>query len=375
MTKSMTAAQQAQQNNRTGDGKYTTKSHSEADFDLGQLQESADPVIELEDGEVHEIDLHAISAEVDDEYLDDDPHPDDAINSAIIHRKGDDYFVTATAYRDFTGAVPRDYEQYGDDPEQAAHYLAERQHVIDSVVADWYGYAQDDAVGSTGEYYEFTHRLDGGAHSEADAITALRDNTKALDFTEDPDLDDTIREQLEKHDAKKLPNPEQPNDRDRVDFANEFTRNFLNRLQEQANDEGITDDDGQPLQLWYAEGTDKQVAAFAAEFYTNNESDLNSYGAVNSINATVGITTEHIDFDDGLSQDAFDLEEEVLYRRIENSIREELPNFSLTSGHTELSSDGNGREGKVQLSREAVRDLQERMAAARDELRIAKGKP
>jgi len=35
MTNHLSAAQQAQQSNRTGDGKYTTKSHSEADTSLG----------------------------------------------------------------------------------------------------------------------------------------------------------------------------------------------------------------------------------------------------------------------------------------------------------------------------------------------------
>lgn len=34
MTKPMTAAQQAQQSNRTGDGKYTTKTHSESEVNL-----------------------------------------------------------------------------------------------------------------------------------------------------------------------------------------------------------------------------------------------------------------------------------------------------------------------------------------------------
>ncbi|NWN87205.1 MAG: hypothetical protein HLX51_01465 [Micrococcaceae bacterium] len=234
---------------------------------------------------------------------------------------------------------------------------------------------QGDSFGSTGEYYEFTHRLDGGAHSEADAIAALRDNTRALYFTDDPDLDDSIREQLQAHDAKKTPNPEQPDERDRRDFADEFAKNLINRLQEQAADEGFTDHDGEPLKLWYA-GDTKHVKDIASKLYQDNEGELKVYGAVNGIKATVGMTTEHFDYDDGLVEDyAYDLESEVRARRMENSIREELPNFSMTSGHTELSSDGNGREGKIQLNREAFRDLQERMAAARDELGIAKGKP
>lgn len=375
MTTPLTSAQSAQQNNRTHDGKYTTKSHSEADFDLTQLQESTDPVIELEDGEVHEIDLHAISATIDDDYLDDDPDPQSALASAMIQRKGDDYFVTGAAYRDFHEAMPEGYDQYGDDGEEIDRYLAERRGVIDAAVADWYGYDDGDSMYSTGDYYEFTHRLDGGAHSEADAIAALRDNTRALDFTEDPDLDDTIREQLEAHDAKKMPNPEQTNARDQREFSQEFSQNLINRLQEQSDDEGLTDDDGEPLELWYAEGTDRQVEAFAAEFYANNEGDLNAYGQVNGLNATIGMTTDHLDYDDGLVEGAHDLESEVLTKRMERSIENELPNFSLNTGHTELSSDGNGREGKVQLTEQAVRDLGERMAAARDELRIAKGKP
>lgn len=375
MTKHLTAAQLAQQSNRTTDGKYTTKSHSEADVDLGLAGTSDDPVIELEDGDVHEIDLHAISGDIDDDYLDDSPDPQGALASAMIQRKGDDYYVTAAAYRDFYEAMPEAYANHGDDPEQIEQYLANRRHVIDSVVADWYGYDQDDSVYSTGEYYEFTHRLDGGASTEAGAIAALRDNTKALDFTEDPDLNDSIREQLEAHDAAKLPNPEQPGARDRQEFADEFAKNLINRLQEQADDEGFTDDNGEPLELWYAEDTEQQVKQMAATFYQKNEGDLNAYGAVNGINASVGLSTEHIDYDDGLAEDAYDLEHEVLSKRMENSIREELPNFSLDTGHIELSSDGNGREGKVQLTRQAVRDLQEQQAAARDELRLAQGKP
>lgn len=374
MTKPLTQAQQAQQSNRTNDGKYTTKSHSEADIDLGLTGTSDDPVIELEDGDVHEIDLHAIFGDIDDDYLDDSPDPQGALASAMIQRKGDDYYVTAAAYRDFHEAMPEDYENHGDDPGQIEQYLANRREVIDSVVTDWYGYDQDDSVYSTGEYYEFTHRLDGGVTTEAGAIAELRDNTKALDFTEDPDLDDTIREQLEAHDAKKLPNPQQPSERARQDFADEFSKNLINRLQDQADDEGLTDDNGEPLKLWYAEDTEQQVKQMAATFYQNNEGDLNAYGAVNGVNDSIGVSTEHIDYDDGLAEDAYDLEHEVLSKRMENSIREELPNFSLNTGHTELSSDGNGREGKVQLTRQAVRDLQEQQAAARDELRIAQGR-
>lgn len=45
MTNQLTPAQQAQQHNRTADGKYTTKTHSEADIDLG-LENAQEPRID-----------------------------------------------------------------------------------------------------------------------------------------------------------------------------------------------------------------------------------------------------------------------------------------------------------------------------------------
>jgi len=53
MTEHLSQAQQAQQTNRTSDGKYTTKTHSEAEVDLGMAQDH--DLIEVEDGDLYEI--------------------------------------------------------------------------------------------------------------------------------------------------------------------------------------------------------------------------------------------------------------------------------------------------------------------------------
>ncbi|NWN87211.1 MAG: hypothetical protein HLX51_01495 [Micrococcaceae bacterium] len=372
MTTPLTSAQSAQQNNRTHDGKYTTKSHSEADFDLTQLQESTDPVIELEDGEVHFLDLANISTAVDDDYLDDDTSPDEAIDSAYISRESGQYFVTAVCERDFSGAVPEPYNHR--DPEESALYLAQRQEVINTFVADQYRSTSSPDAFMDSQSFEFKQPLDGSVSQEA-AYEAIADSTLATEFKTSEDLDEELSVALEEHDKKKRPNPEQPNYNDQREFATNFSANLLDRLQDQANDEGFTDDNGEPLELWYADGTQQQVEAFAAEFYTNNEGDMIAYGMDNGFNHAVGITTDDFGYVDGLESYADDLDGEVLAARMEGSIRKELPDFSLNGINLELSDDANGREGKVQLSRHAENDLRERMAAARDELRIAKGKP
>lgn len=65
MTNALTQAQLAQQTNRTSDGRYTTKNHSEAEVGLGLAQQHSDQVQHLI-GQAYE-DRHAIRSEVLDE--------------------------------------------------------------------------------------------------------------------------------------------------------------------------------------------------------------------------------------------------------------------------------------------------------------------
>ena len=343
MTQQLSAAQQAQQTNRTSDGKYTTKTHSEAEVDLGMAQDH--DIIDLEDGDSHEIDgLNAMNNDVFDRA--------EIINS-------DDYAVVGTIDETFRHCLPEDiakYEDHYDDADVNA-YLHDRSHIIEDFVKERYGDNIDLDPGPDDTFaFEFSKDLDGPV-SEEDAVEALWEDTSAVDFKNemDPgtfgteDASAMLRKRLEAHDMTKLPNPETIDPKEREAFVNDFVSSAIQDAQmtEQDRQAEECDEAIDGLDLEVDQASVQKLKTVAGRFYDNNAGDLQAWrGAekyhnlhgmydVNGHDAYMTAARTGVGYNDRVATQ--DIEAKVLARRIEHSVETEMP--SLEEGAT-LGDDG-----------------------------------
>lgn len=265
MTNNMTPAQRAQQANRTDDGKYTTKSHSEADISLGDgLQE----VIEVDDGDSHDI-----------------TPPSDAFDRAVI-ANSDGYVVEGTIYENFDHCLPDDIDRmrevYGDD--QITEYLNDRSDVIMGVVNERYKNVQLDPGPDDTFALEFYAELDGPV-TEEEAANTLWEETDGVKFANelDPgtfgseDVSAIIRDKLAEHDATKLPNPETIDEQAKQRFVDDFVSTAVQDAKMTAEEEHFMETEEEASDFEVDEESLSKLRKMAGKFYDANAGDLEAW--------------------------------------------------------------------------------------------------
>jgi len=261
----MSQAQRAQQSNRTDDGKYTTKAHSEADVSLGDDFQEA---IEVDDGDSYDI-----------------TPPSDAFDRVVI-ANSDGYVVEGTIYENFDHCLPADIdrmrETYGDD--QITEYLNDRSDVIMGAINERYKNVQLDPGPDDTFALEFYAQLDGPV-TEEDAAHTLWEESDGVQFANeiDPgtfgseDFSSTIRDKLAEHDATKLPNPETIDEQAKQRFVDDFVSTAVQDAKMTAEEEYFMETEEEASDFEVDDESLNKLKTMAGEFYVANAGDLEAW--------------------------------------------------------------------------------------------------
>lgn len=332
MNKPLTSAQLAQQTNRTEDGKYTTKSHSEADIGLG-INDAALHRIELDDGGSHEINHRLLIGT--------------GFDRAEIFNDEGQYTVEATISNTMRDCLPAQLHAMRDsfDEDDIDQYLNRRAHVIEDFVQQRYPGAQLDP-GPEGVFsFDFVTDVDGPI-SEPDAIETLINDTKATEFHNDmvgadgaENVHAMLAQRLHDHDMAKLPNPEETDEQHKQQFINDFVS--ANRQDSLAILEDEIDFDDEETDIGDIDvdaDTKKKLEDMAASFYDHNAGDLAAWSKVGRPSKQSGYVHSGVDAYLAASghgsgfrsnTDAADIESEVIARRLERSTIHEMQSLEV----------------------------------------------
>lgn len=333
MNKPLTSAQLAQQTNRTEDGKYTTKSHSEADIGLG-INDAALHRIELDDGSSHEINHRLLIGT--------------GFDRAEIFNDEGQYKVEATVSNTMHSCLPADIHKWRAhfDDDDLDQYLNRRAHVIEGFVQERYPGASLDPGPESTFSFDFATEVDGPI-SEPDAIEALINDTNATAFHNDmigaygtENVHDIIARRLHAHDMTKLPNPEEIDERSKRQFVADFVdatrQDNLAILEDDIDfdDEELDIDD-----IDFDADTERKLEDMAASFYDRNAGDLAAWSKVANPSKQSGYVRSGTDaylaasgHGAGFqpSADTLDIEAQVIARRLEHSTTHEMQDLEVT---------------------------------------------
>ena len=316
MTQQFSQAQQAQQTNRTADGKYTIKTHSEApDIDLGLHHDVPGSRFELE--------ASSLGPQVDAAWL--------------VDRDGQQS-VHATVQHNFHHAVPTAYAaQHRHTDEDIDQYLMQRQRVIENAVGQWHG-GEAKAVGHGDDpnswRMEMSQELDDEVTDEQ-ALDILHEELEPYSVEHRHDLNAHIAAALEHHDAQKLANPSTVDETSQRQFTDHFIATMKDDLQYDLDDQ--TDDD---VEVSLTPEDESKLRGVIDEFYANNAGDLQAWQQATAHNPGGEAYLSTAGHAQDVEHASTALDNRVIGRRLERSFGAEMPKLDTASGQVELDDDG-----------------------------------
>ena len=316
MAQQISAAQQAQQTNRTADGKYTTKAHSEApDIALGVRHEVPETRIDL--------DTRSLGPQVGAAWL--------------VDRDGQQC-VHATVQHNFHHAVPQSYAaEHRHTDEDIDQYLMQRQRVIEEAVGQWHGggakaieYGDDPNSWCV----EMSQELEDEVTDEQ-ALDILHEELEPYSVQHRQDLNAHIAAALEHHDAQKLANPATIDATSQRQFTDHFIATMKDDLQYDLDDQA-----GGDVEVSLSPEDESKLRGVIDEFYTNNAGDLQAWQQATAHNPGGEAYLATAGHAEDLEHASTDLDNRVIGRRLERSFVAEMPKLDTASGQVELDDDG-----------------------------------